>query len=83
MLDAMGGGNQRSLLCAWTGHDAISNDVWPDVAVEGELRQEALQLPGNITLTTGDARNLLSQPTIHDALGRITHSVGSWSFGLQ
>eukprot|EP01045_Picozoa_sp_COSAG04_P015295 COSAG04_NODE_1198_length_7778_cov_17.966402_4_plen_146_part_00 len=108
MLDAMGGGNQRSLLCAaclplpnvlpnislssagrwrlrvaWMGHDAISNDVRPDVQEEGEQRLTELDLPGDVTFTTGDARRLLWQPAVRDALGTITHSVGSWAFGLQ
>ena len=113
MLDAMGGGNQRSLLCAtclplpnvlpslaaqnislssagrwrlrvaWMGHDAISNDVRPDVQEEGEQRLTELDLPGDVTFTTGDARRLLWQPAVRDALGTITHSIGSWAFGVQ
>ena len=59
-LDAMGGGNQRGLMYAWAGGDAISNDVRPAVAEEG--RQQLKRLPpgsGHIEFITGDARNLV------------------------
>ena len=87
MLDAMGGGNQRSMMWAWSGGHCISNDARPEVAAAGrqQLAQLQRRVPGcgSIDFVTGDAANLLSAQAVLQHLGRITFSLGSWAFWRQ